>query len=162
MLRFTLSTPDNLADLADSYDGCPLYLPIASFGGTTGSGELLAEAQVHPFDEGCVPGPDRLEMHNFMASTTAIQGPWPAGETWRVEVRVEPFFSRVTLSQAGEQVGDHVEATLNIGNEYAGVHNTRDPRFSIGLPQIEDGTHFPWYGATYSDLDIWLNLAAEE
>ena len=162
VLRFTLTTPDNLAEIAQEHDGCPLYIPIATFGGTAEDTQMLARAVFHPFDEGCQPGPDRLEMYNYMASATDIQGPWPAGETWRVEVRVEPFFSRVTLRQSGQQVGDYVEATLNIGNEYASVEDTRDPRFTIGLPQIEEGTHFPWYGATYSDLDIWLNVAPAE
>jgi hypothetical protein len=160
VLRFTLTTPDNLEELVEDYTGCPEYLPIASFGGTAEYGQLLADAVFHPYDAGCSRGPDRLEMTNYMAAATGIQGPWPPGESWRVEVRVEPFFSRVTLRQAGQPVGDYAEATLTIGEDYASETDTRDPRFTIGFPAIEDDNRFPWYGATYSDLDIWLNVAA--
>ncbi len=156
VLRFRLATPDNLAQLESELEGCPAYLAIGQIEGTSVDGDELARAEFHPYDSpGCTRGPDRLDVHNHMASATDTEGPWPPGEQWEVEIRVEPFFTRVTLSRDGDTVGSVVEAPLFDGESYASFDSTRDPRFSIGRDGIEAGIRAPWYGAVYSDLQVW-------
>ncbi len=155
-LRFEFRSSDNLDHLRDTYEGCPAYLALATIEGTGDDGAVLGDAAFHPHvTDTCDRGPDSLDLRNFLASTEGTEGPWPPGETWVVEMRVEPFFSRITLFQDGEPVGPYVETPLSDGVIYASFENTRDARFSLGIPAILDEQIFPWYGATYANVQVW-------
>lgn len=68
---------------------------------------------------------------------------------------MRPFTSRVTLTRDGEQVGPRVEASLFPAN----VEDTRDPVVRLGQSRITAGRFFPWYGATYENLQVHADIA---
>lgn len=159
VLRLEMQTPDNLQELVDGYEGCPVYLAIAEVEGTSGEAQEVGHGEFNPYDlEGCVRGADRLQTHNYMAESGFVEGPWPPGEDWVVELRIEPYISRVTLFQDGEQVGPIVEAPFSDDHQSLTLSDTRDPRFTLGAATRHLDRHFPWYGATYANVEIWAHV----
>ncbi|MEZ4454429.1 MAG: hypothetical protein R3B09_33565 [Nannocystaceae bacterium] len=158
-VEFDLQTLDNLDQLtALDPELCPEYLAIASVFGTTARGGDLATSFLRVMDRSgdlCVVGPTRLEVGNYLDYNAATAGPWPLGEAWRVVLEARPWVTRISFAQDGEVVGPVIEASLYPAN----IDDTRDPIVRLGLPKIVAGKFFPWYGATYANLGVWVDVA---
>lgn len=158
-VEFDLQTLDNLADLmALDPELCPEYLAIASVFGTTARGEDLATSFLRVMDRDgdlCVAGATRLEVGNYLNYTADAAGPWPLGQAWHVVLEAKPWVTRISFAQGDEVVGPVIEASLYPAN----VADTRDPIIRLGLPKIVAGKFFPWYGATYANLQVWADVA---
>lgn len=158
-VEFDMQTLDNLEQLAAEHDACPEHTAIAAVYGGGTEGEFIGSAFFGHYDaQGCVRGDDTLEVGNFLAYTPDTAGPWPPGERWHVVLEMRPFASRISLLRDGEQVGPRIEASLFP----ATVEDTRDPVVRLGQSRITAGRFFPWYGATYENLQVWADVAAAQ
>lgn len=158
-VEFDLQTLDNLADIAATDpDGCPERLGLASVFGTQIAGEVLATAFFRGMDDlrgTCTPGAGRLEVGNHLAYVEGIEGPWSPGQVWHVILEARPWLTRITLFSEGQQLGPAVAADLSP----LSVEETRDPVVRLGLPAPVEDRFYPWYGATYANLQVWADVA---
>ena len=141
--------------VAATPDVCPVYVALASVRGTAPGGEDLAAAFVHAFDDddGCTRGPDRLAIGNFRELTDDVPAP-ALDEPFVMRLLVQPFESRIELWRDGVRIA-HASADLYP----ATVEDTRDPVLRLGLPRTADATITPWYGARYSNLRVFADVA---
>jgi hypothetical protein len=154
--EFDVQTVDSQQAILDMYEGCPIFLGIASLGGQGPEGAPLASMLFKPWKVGCTPGPDRVELDTF-ADATVQEGPWPLGGAYhvRIEVDLAAATSSVALSQDGAQVGPTVSAAITGAN-----HETaRDPRVGLGMTQPAGDAYFPDYGAVYSNVRVTAALS---
>jgi hypothetical protein len=83
------------------------------------------------------------------------EGPWTPGERYRIVQTVQPFTSSVEVFLDGERDGPRVEVDISGST----VDMVRDAKVGFGLRQIFGGAFFPYYGATYHDLEVWADVA---
>ncbi|MCA9695178.1 MAG: hypothetical protein KC636_36700 [Myxococcales bacterium] len=162
-VEFDLQTLDNLDAIAAEHDACPAYLGLASIFGSAATGDVMATAFLRHRDEledGCAAGEPRAEVGNYLNYTEEVPGPWPPGQAWHVTLEAKPWVTRLTLAkyEGGGSVGPAIEADLYPAN----VADTRDPVVRLGQPMIVEGRYFPWFGATYANLEVWADVAAPE
>lgn len=158
-VEFDLQTLDNLDQLAAADpEGCPEQIGLASVFGTTISGEVLATAFFHAMDRqggACTPTPARMEVGNYLDYVQSDPGPWAPGQIWHVILEAKPFLTRIAVYSEGKQLGPIVAANLYP----ASVAETRDPVVRLGLPMPVEDRFYPWYGATYANLQVWADVA---
>lgn len=158
-VEFDLQTLANLDDIiAMDPEGCPEYFGIASVFGTQPAGKVLATVFYHPMDRArgeCLPGASRLEVGNHLAYTADTVGPWSPGQVWHVILEARPWLTRVTVFSGGKQIGPMVTAAL----DPLDVAVTRDPVVRLGLPGPVEDRFYPWYGATWANLQVWAEVA---
>ncbi|WAS96815.1 hypothetical protein [Nannocystis punicea] len=158
-VEFDLQTLDNLDDIvALDPEGCPEFFGIASVFGTQPAGKVLATVFYHPMDRvrgACTPGDSRLEVGNHLAYTADTPGPWSPGQVWHVILEAKPWLTRVTVFSGGQQVGPTIAAAL----DPLDVAVTRDPLVRLGLPGPVEDRFYPWYGATWANLQVWADVA---
>ncbi|MCY0987829.1 hypothetical protein OV203_11890 [Nannocystis sp. ILAH1] len=157
-VEFDLQTLDNLDEIvAMDPEGCPEYFGIASVFGTQPAGKVLATAFYHPMDRvrgECMLGASRLEVGNHLAYTADTAGPWAPGQVWHVILEAKPWLTRVTVFSGGQQVGPTIAAAL----DPLDVAVTRDPLIRLGLPGPVEDRFYPWYGATWANLQVWADV----
>jgi hypothetical protein len=157
-VEFDLQTLDNLDALAAmDPEGCPELLGLASVFGTQISGNVVATAFFHGMDRArgtCTPGKNRLEVGNYLAYLAGTEGPWSPGQVWHVILESKPFLTRISLYTAGQQLGPTLEVDLSPTN----VEDTRDPVVRLSIPAPVEDRFYPWYGATYANLQVWADV----
>ncbi|MCA9713317.1 MAG: hypothetical protein KC468_01330 [Myxococcales bacterium] len=157
-VEFDMQTLDNLEALVDAHGGCPELLSIASIFGTTATGDVLATAFFHHRaweGETCAAVEPQAEAGNYLEYTAGVAGPWPPGQVWHVTLEAKPWLTRLELSQGDARVGPSIEAGLYPAN----VEDTRDPVVRLGQPMIVSEKFFPWFGATYANVEVWADVA---
>jgi hypothetical protein len=157
-VEFDLQTLDNLDEIvAMDPEGCPEYFGIASVFGTQPAGKVLATAFYHPMDRvrgACTLGASRFEVGNHLAYTADTAGPWAPGQVWHVILEAKPWLTRLTVFSGGQQVGPTIAAAL----DPLDVAVTRDPLIRLGLPGPVEDRFYPWYGATWANLQVWADV----
>jgi hypothetical protein len=150
--EFDMQTADTLAPIKAS-GGCPIFTAIGGFGA---QGKWMAAGlfKIYKAQASCPIGPTRLELDAFSGSDVQ-PSPYVLGETYHVAIEVVPFTASITLSQNGQQVGPVVTASV----AGATVADTTDPRFSLGQEKSTQNAYYPNYGAIYSNVVIWADVA---
>lgn len=158
-VEFDLQTLDNLATIADAEpDGCPEFLGLASVFGTQISGDVVATAFYRGMDRlrgVCTPGPSRIEVGNHLDYNAGTEGPWSPGQVWHIILEAKPSLTRITIFNNGQQLGPTIAAAL----DPLDIDGTRDPILRLGLADPVEDRFYPWYGATYANLQVWADVA---
>jgi hypothetical protein len=162
-VEFTMQTVDNLTDIDAAYEGCPIFSHVAGVAGGTATGKNLGGAFFRFLRMDCTPrhpGAVQLEAYNPTQPSYAVTptaSAWDAGLTYRMVLEVTPSSSSLTLAALdATPLGPRVELALT----GITVDMTREPLVRFGLDRVYDAAYFPYFGATYSDLEIFADVAS--
>ena len=157
-VEFDLQTLDNLAEIAaDDPEGCPEFFGLASVFGTQISGDVVATAFYRGMDRlrgVCTPGASRLEVGNYLDYNAGTEGPWSPGQVWHIILEARPSLTRITIFNKGQQLGPIIAASL----DPIDLAGTLDPVVRLGLVNPVEDRFYPWYGATYANLQVWAEV----
>ena len=154
-MELDVEAPDNIDEIVAMDLGCPIFLHIAGISIPDGTRRRAIAASWFRFRAvGCTvrAGADLEVAVN--ANSTGFRGSVTPGRTYHVVMEViELYTARLVFFAGDEQVGP--ELTLAI--EGITRDRTNDFNFTFGIDGIGDGAYFPYFGARYSNLQVFAD-----